>query len=549
MFQSTQCVRVVAFLMLILSTLGLLSCGQTVTQAPAKSGVLTNKKPNIVFILVDDMGAGEPSYVGGLIPTPAIDSLAEQGMQFTDAHTSSSVCTPTRYSILTGRYNWRSRLKSAALVKATSPALMDANRLTLAKMLKQSGYQTGLVGKWHLGVDWQLLDKSNDPELHIEQKYKQPSSWLIDYSQPFKNGPVDQGFDQAFFILSSLDMPPYVYLKDNQATSIPTVNKGFAHNEYNDYKRIGAADKDFNANTVLAKWATESRRYIKDKATNNKDQPFFLYVALTSPHTPVTPGEKFKGRYPQYSTYADFMAETDWVVEQILAELKASGLEDDTMVVFTADNGFAPYVEIPKMIKAGYRPSGPYRGAKANIYEGGHRVPFIVKWPNKIAAGKTSEQTINSTDIFATFADMLGKKQQIPDNAAEDSFSFYANLMGNDKAVRPFTIHHSIKGQFAIRQGDWKLLMTTGDGGGWALPWQNQVTPAKLVQLYNLKNDPSESTNLELQYPEKVQQLVTLLATAIKDGRTTAGSKQSNEGWPYRDKATAAVFTELQKQE
>jgi arylsulfatase A-like enzyme len=505
-----------------------------------------SSKPNIVFILVDDMGFGEPSYAGGIIPTPAIDSIAQEGIQFTDAHTSSSVCPPTRYSILTGRYNWRSRLKSAALVKTTSPALMDSKRYSLAKMLQQSGYYTGLVGKWHLGVDWQLLVKSADPEPFVKHKHKkqQETSWLVDYSKPFKNGPIDQGFNEAFFILSSLDMPPYVYLKDKKATSIPTVNKGFLHNEYNDYQRIGAATEDFEASTVLAKWASKSKRFIQQQAKNNQ-QPFFLHLSLTSPHTPVTPGEKFKGKYPKYSMYADFMAETDWVVAEVLSELQATGIDDNTIVIFTSDNGFAPYVEIPKMLAAGYQPSGPFRGAKANIYEGGHRVPFLVKWPQHIAPNTVSKQTISSTDIFATFADILGVKYKIPDNAAEDSFSFYDNLLGKDRPVRPFTIHHSISGKFAIRQDDWKLILTTDNGGGWDLPWQKLTTPAKVVQLYNLKNDIAETQNLESKHPEKVNELVALLASAIREGRTTPGNKQNNEGWPFKNKQVELTFPTL----
>lgn len=498
-------------------------------------------RPNIVLILADDMGYGEPSHAGGIIPTPALDRMVKEGMRFTDAHTSSSVCTPTRYGILTGRYNWRSRLKSSVLFNPTDRALMDPNRLNLPGFLQKAGYHTACVGKWHLGADWVKL-KNPNPDTK-----KRSASWQIDYTQPFKNGPVDVGFDEAFFILSSLDMAPYVYLRNNRAVTVPTVNKGFPHNEYNKYQRIGAAAEDFEASNCLADWAAESRSYIKRRAADKSKKPFFLYLPLTSPHTPITPGKAFKDRYKQYSWYADFMAETDWVVEQVLEQLDASGVDDETLIVFTSDNGFAPYVKIPKMITAGYRPSGSWRGAKATIYEGGHRVPFLVRWPGKVKGGSTCDVTICTTDFLATFAEMLGKQDQIPDNAAEDSFSFYPCLSGSTDPIRPFTIHHSISGKFAIRKGDWKLVMTNNEGGGWALPWQKISTKSKLVQLYNLKEDPRESKNLEDSHPEIVEALVNELAKALHDGRTTPGEKQKNEGWPYRDGATKKIYPQLQE--
>lgn len=497
--------------------------------------------PNIVLILADDMGPGEPAHAGGIIPTPALDRLAVEGMRFTDAHTSSAVCTPTRYGILTGRYNWRSRLKRGTLNHVTSKALMDPKRLNLPKFLQDAGYHTACIGKWHLAADWVKLSGQD-----IKKK---DSSWQVDYSKPFRNGPIDVGFDEAFFILSSLDMAPYVYLRNDRAVTVPTVNKSFPHNEYNDYHRSGAAAQDFEASHCLADWTAESRRYIKQRAADASDQPFFLYLSLTSPHTPIVPGPAFKGRYKQYSWYADFVAETDWVVEQVLEQLKQSGVDDNTLVIFTSDNGFAPYVKIPRMIAAGYRPSGCYRGAKANVYEGGHRVPFLVRWPGHVNAGSQSDSTICTTDFFATFADILGKKDQIPDNAAEDSFSFFSCLKGKSGAIRPFTIHHSMHGQFAIRMGDWKLIMTTGSGGGWKEPWKATETTSRVVQLYNLKDDPGETNNLEDTHQEMVDELVNVLAKALHDGRTTTGEKQRNDGWPYLDQTTLQYYPQLKEHE
>ena len=282
------------------------------------------------------------------VPTPALDKLAEEGMRFTDAHTSSSVCTPTRYGILTGRYNWGSRLKRGVLVQVNSKALMDPNRLNLPNFLQQQGYHTGLVGRV---ASWRRL-ATRDREVKIRCGEKL-QFLKVDYSKPFKNGPVDVGFDQAF-LLSSLDMPPYLYLQNNKSLSIPDTNQFYHHNEYNDYHRIGAGHTSFDAHTCLADFARKSREYISEQA-KDKTKPFFLYVPLTSPHTPVTPGKKFKGKYKQYSMYADFIAETDWVVEEVMKQVKESGIDENTMIIYTSDNGFAPYVKIPKMLAAGYK--------------------------------------------------------------------------------------------------------------------------------------------------------------------------------------------------
>ena len=499
-------------------------------------------KPNIVLILADDMGVGEVSHAGGLIPTPALDRMAAEGMRFTDAHTTSSVCTPTRYGILTGRYNWRSRLKSGVLVNVNSKALMDPQRLNLGNFLQGAGYHTACIGKWQLGADWQAGPAGGAES----QKNRRPAkfgSWAVDYRKPFRNGPCDVGFDEAFFILSSLDMPPYLYLRDDRAVEVPTIDRGFPHNEYNDYKRVGAAAEGFDPSTCLADFAAESRKYIRARTAPGSDQPFFLYLALNSPHTPITPGKAFKGKYPQYSWYADFVAETDWVVGEVLAQLKESGVDDNTVVMFTADNGFAPYVKIPKMLAAGYKPSADWRGSKATIYEGGHRVPFLVRWPGTVGAGQECRSTICTTDFFATFADIIGQREKIPDEAAEDSFSFLASLKGSPDPVRPFTIHHDIGGRFAIRKGHWKLILSAKGGGGWG--GEKIKTPAKLVQLYHLGDDPGERKNLESSHPEKIGELVGDLAKAFRDGRTTPGEPQSNEGWPFRGKEIIAAFPQL----
>ncbi len=507
------------------------------------SHAVDKSNPNIILILADDMGPGEPRHMDGLIPTPALSQMKAEGMHFTDAHTTSSVCTPTRYGILTGRYNWRSRLKSGVLTNVNSPALMDPKRLNLGTFLQNSGYHTACIGKWHLGVDWE-----KNPDFKSTSKRPEKfASWAVDYTKSYRNGPTDVGFDEAFFILASLDMPPYLYLRNDRAVEVPTIDRGFPHNEYNDYERVGAAAEGFDPSECLADFAAESRKYIKERVADESEKPFFLYLPLNSPHTPVRPGKAFKGKYPQYSWYADFMAETDWVVGEVLAQLEESDIDANTMVIFTSDNGFAPYVKIPKMFAAGYRPSWEYRGAKATLFEGGHRVPFLVRWPKVISGGTKSDATICTTDFFATFAEVLGKQDEIPDNAAEDSFSFFPCFTTNTESIRPFTVHHGIGGEFSVRKGPWKLLLSTKVNGGWGdMPGQEDInTPAEKVQLYHLGNDHGERKNLEKEHPEKIEELVNDLAKAFADGRTTPGKPQSNEGWPIRNKAGAKGFEQL----
>jgi len=487
-------------------------------------------RPNIVLIYVDDMGLGE--YGGGLIPTPAIDSLARDGMEFTDAHTSSSVCTPSRYSILTGRYNWRSYLKSNVIGGAGSKALMTPEMMSMPAFLQQSGYHTACIGKWHLGADFEHLPKTTS---NPNPDGPATGNWAMDYTQPVKNGPTDVGFDEAFWLFASLDFAPYTYFRGNKAVTVPTVNKGFRQNEHSNFMRIGPAAEDFDPSTCLETWTEEACDYIQRRAKAPEQNPFFLYFALTSPHTPIVPGKGFKGCYPQYSWYADFIAETDYRVGQVLEQLQSLGLDDNTIVIFSADNGFASYVQIPKMFEAGYRPNGAWRNGKANLYEGGHRVPFLVRWPGKVKPGSRSDVTICQTDLYATFSDILGNKDTIPVNAAVDSFSFLSSLKGDSTPTRPFTIHHSINGNFAIRRGDWKLLLTDRPDVAWSLPFEKGLkTPAKLVQLYNLKDDPGETKNLEYSHPELIQVLVDQLVKAMRYGRTTPGPVQENEGWPYK---------------
>ena len=471
--------------------------------------------PNIIYILADDMGYGDPRHAGGKVPTPNLDRLAAEGMRFADAHTSSSVCTPTRYGILTGRYNWRSTLKQGVLGGNSQP-LIPEGRQTIASFLAKEGYRTAVIGKWHLGLGWEKLAKARKAEAGPTEG----EGWRLDFSQPVKRGPLTLGFQEDFIISASLDMAPYVYLRNDKPVAMPTVTKRF--------HRPGPAAADFEAERCLRDFAREARACIRRSGKGK----FFLYLPLTSPHTPVVPSEAWKGK-SGIGDYGDFLMETDWVVGEVLAELESAGIARDTLLIFTSDNGFAPAAGLQDQLKQGHKPLADWRGTKSDIWEGGHRVPFLVRWPAVVKAGSTCGTTICTTDFFATAADVSGKRAAIPAQAAEDSFSMLPLLKGEDGFKREFTIHHSINGSFAIRKGEWKLCLCS-DSGGWSGPKPDSEASksAYPVQLYNLKDDPAESKNLAEQEMERVQELAAILAKAIKDGRTTSGPAQGNDGKP-----------------
>ncbi len=479
------------------------------------------QKPNIIFILADDMGIGDVSYTTGKAATPHIDRLAAEGMRFTNAHTSSSVCSPTRYGILTGRYNWRSWLKRSVLFSPDKRGpMIPHSRMSIPAFLRKNGYHTAIIGKWHLGLNWQYLDTPRNPE-HPGKYKKQGKGWDIDYSRKAKGGPTTLGFTQSFFIAGSLDMPPYIYFKNDKPLSIPTHVKAFG--------RPGAAAADFEASRCLRDFARESVAYINERA-KEPTRPFFLYLPLTSPHTPIVPSKDWQGKSP-IGKYGDFIMETDWVVGQVLKALDDKHLASNTLVIFTSDNGCSPAAKINKLIRMGHKPNGDLRGKKADIYEGGHNVPFVVRWPGKVKSATVSSRIICTTDFFSTAADVIGEKANIPATAAEDSFSFLPTLLGNKQPPRPFIIHHSVNGSFAIRQGKWKLCLCPGSGG-WSVPRPKQAWKDDTllpVQLFDMDADPSEKTNLAKQHPDIVNRLIKTLNAAIIKGRSTPGPPQKND--------------------
>ncbi|MEX0315212.1 MAG: arylsulfatase [Allomuricauda sp.] len=484
----------------------------------------TEQRPNIIFVLADDLGYGDITAfnINSKIKTPHLDELANEGMMFTDAHTSSAVCTPTRYGILTGRYNWRSTLKQGVLIGA-SKALIPNSRTTVASILKKSGYNTGFIGKWHLGWDWAL----KNPELEPTTGWQDTTFANIDYSKPVKNSPNDLGFDYAYGHSGSLDMAPYVYVENGMATEIPdstTVNTG----KYS-WWRKGPTSKDFIHEDVTPNFFRRGIKYVEEQA--NKKDPFFLYLALPSPHTPILPTEEWQGK-SDLNPYADFMMMVDDYMGKLNAAVKNAGIEDNTIIVFTSDNGCSPAAKIEELTEKGHYPSYLFRGHKADIFEGGHRVPYIVKWPEKVKKGSVNPQIICTTDFAATCAAIVG--YDLKDNEAEDSYNMLPLLKQEpiDGDFREATVHHSINGSFAIRKGDWKLIMCPGSGG-WSFPTPNNKEAIKdlpRVQLYNLKNDPAESNNLQANNSEKVDELKSLLTKYIQEGRSTPGIAQRNDG-------------------
>lgn len=448
--------------------------------------------PNIVLILADDMGYGDIRALNpeGKIPTPCLDTLAAQGMRFTDMHSPSSVCTPTRYSILTGRYNWRSRLKSGVLY-GYDPPLIERERPTLASLLKDCGYHTAAIGKWHLGLGWQLTDARHTPA-----KNKPPKEEHVDFSKPFTGGPTALGFDYFYGIAASLDMPPYVFLENDRAVSVPATRKKWV--------REGAAATDFEAVDVLPALTAKAVAYLESRAAEAKaGKPFFLYLPLNSPHTPILPTDQWAGK-SCLNAYADFVMQTDATVGTITETLEKLGLTENTIFIFTSDNGCSPQADFAELRAKGHDPSAGFRGMKADIFEGGHRVPFLVRWPGKVRAGSESDQLACLVDFMATFAEIAGVR-----HTGEDSVSLLDALTETARGpLRSEVIHHSINGSFAIRQGDWKLCLCPGSGG-WSDPKPGSDVTKTLppIQLYDMKTDSAETQNRERDEPERVREM------------------------------------------
>jgi arylsulfatase A-like enzyme len=475
------------------------------------------QKPNVILVLADDLGYGDLSCYNSesKIFTPNIDKLSENGILFTDAHAASALSTPTRYSILTGRYPWRTTLKEGVL-SGYSKALIAPGRKTIADLFSSSGYRTACIGKWHLGWDWNYKDGSSKND-------------DVDFTKPIVNGPTERGFDYFYGIPASLDIAPYVYVENNLATSIPNriiqPQKGFL------LMHGGVASPDFNEEECLPELIGRSVKYIKDQ--ENAESPFFLYLPLTAPHTPVLPTAEFRGKTP-IGDYGDFVVMVDHMIKQITDALEKTNQTDNTIIIFTSDNGYAPYIGVTDLENKGHYPSYIYRGYKSDIYEGGHRVPLIVSY-GKRYANIINNSLVSLNDFYATFADMLDYK--LADNEAEDSYSLWSVLSRKGLTSRPDVVCASANGSLSIRTPQFKLIFAAGSGG-WGYPRKSSdLAGLPLLQLFDIQKDPSEKNNLinSVKYAVEIKKMTFLMRKYVEDGRSTPGKKVNNDtpnNWP-----------------
>jgi arylsulfatase A-like enzyme len=470
-------------------------------------------RPNIVYILADDLGYGDVQILNpgrGKIRTPNLDRLAGEGMIFTDAHSGSSVCTPTRYGLLTGRYAWRTRLQRGVLDGTDDPPLIAEGRLTVPAYLKRHGYETAAIGKWHLGFRSEVPAGAKAADSKDKARRRMGENGLP-VGARIIGGPVTRGFDYFWGCSNARTMSGLIE-NERVIENLPPVE-------------------------MLPRLARRAVAYVAARAAAARaGRPFFLYLPLTSPHTPILPTPEWKGR-SGLGDYGDFVMQTDAVVGEVLAALAEHGIADNTLVIFTSDNGCSPQAGTEELEKKGHFASAKLRGYKADIWDGGHRVPFLARWPGRILPGRTSAQLICHTDLMATMAEILGEK--LPENAGEDSVSILPALLGRDtKPLREAVVHHSIQGMFSIRQGSWKLEFCPGSGG-WGKPGDADARKSGLpeLQLYDLAKDLGETRNLQSEQPEVVARLTTLLAGYVSSGRSTPGAPQANDvavEWPAK---------------
>jgi len=464
---------------------------------------------SIVLIYADDLGYGEVKALNPdrcKLDTPAMDSLAREGMVFTDGHSASAVCTPSRYSLLTGRYAWRSTLQKGVL-NPWGKNLIRPERITLPELVKTKGYVTAAIGKWHLGWDWQ----------------KREGQYVFD--EPVRGGPVDHGYDY-YFGPDVPDFPPFAWVENDRLTALPTVNSTPDPRG----GRGGPMVPSWDPEDMLSILADKATDYLKARAEDQ--QPFFLYFGLTSPHTPIVPSTDWTGKSGM-GAYCDFVLETDHTVGRVLQALKETELDKNTLVLFSSDNGCSsgPSKSIKLAKEYGHYTSAKLRGHKGSSFEGGTRVPFIVRWPGVVPAGSRCDRTVCQIDIMATVADVLGI--EMPGTAGVDSISFLP-LLKDPEAVAPrdALVLHNYYGQFSLRQGDYKLIFAPGNGGGFGGGPSDADAIQRgdpRVQLYSLADDPAEAVNLANSYPEVVERLIQRMNALKQAGRSTPGAPQKND--------------------
>lgn len=486
---------------------------------PALAQRRARNRPNIVVILADDLGYGDVACYNpaSKISTPYLDRLASEGLRFLDAHTPCGVCSPTRYGLLTGRYPWRTELKTQVLWPYDKP-LIAADRLTLPGMLKRYGYRTGCIGKWHLGWDWATTDGSKvnaqvrigDPQREIRNEFAKK----ILFDKPVGEGPITRGFD-TYFGVDLPNFPPYAFIENDKLLTKPNVAKPDAM-----FGWPGPMTPAWRLEGVLPEVTRRAVKFVQD----NSAAPYFLYLPLTGPHTPIAPDDEFVGK-SKAGKYGDFVQQVDWSVGQVMEAIRKSPAANDTIVIFTSDNG-PENLTYPVLQEFDHSSMGLLRGAKRMLWEGGHRVPFIAWGPGRVPAGKTEKEVICLTDLMATVASLVGHK--LPNDAAEDSYDISSVLLGkrrSDVPLREATVHHSINNEYGLRQGDWVFIESEKSAHGVAEPawWKERhgIKPhGQPAELFHLKEDLGETKNLYAQYPERVQEMRTLLEKYKQDGRS-----------------------------
>ena len=496
------------------------------------SALYAQQKPNVVIILADDMGYGDASCDNpyARTSTPAIDNLAKEGIRFTDAHSAGALSGPSRYGLVTGRYFFR-ETKQKEYWGYLAPYI-STDRLTIGSMMRNAGYTTACIGKWHLGLGWALKD-SQRPQILNPHRFDYTNT---NFSAPVKGGPTELGFDYSFILPASLDMPPYVFVRNDEVVDPNVVLTAdvYPHSKdstvyawdrkYTDeddiywergvWWRNGEMSRSFKFEDCLPTIIREGISFI-DRASKS-GQPFFLYMPLTGPHTPWLPEERFQGT-SQMGVYGDFIANIDDAVAQVTRKLRELGLEENTIVIFSSDNGAA--WEEEDVLRYAHQSNWGRRGEKGDAWDGGHHVPLIVRWPQRIAASNVSDATVGLVDLFATLADLTG--QTLPEGHAEDSFSFLPILNGDMKArTRNHIIYLSGSGKLAIKQGKWKFIDGLGSCG---FTYPARVEPyinGPKGQLYDMENDPLERNNLYLSQPDKVKEMKMLLDRLVEAGHS-----------------------------
>lgn len=490
-------------------------------------------RPHIVILYADDLGYGDLQCYNpdrGKIPTPQIDRLAQEGMRFTDAHSSSGVCSPSRYTLLTGRYHWRTRLQ-AGIVNLWEEPLIAAGRLTIGGLAKQQGYRTACIGKWHLGWDWPISGserkalaavssrrKANDRRTPESVTADQQRLWQQIFARPIGGGPTTVGFDR-YFGTDVPNWPPYCFIENEQTVGIPTTLLSQADFGNHRASLQGPAVADWSLEGVLPRLRDEAVAFIEQSAS--QPEPFLLYMPLTSPHTPLAVNEPWRGKSGLKNACADLIMETDAVVGDVLAAIDRAGVTEETLVIFTSDNGFAPYVGAKELESRGHFPSGPLRGYKSDVWEGGHRVALIVRYPGVVAPASRCGQLVHQADLLATIASVLAV--DLPADAGEDSISLLPLLQGESQPVRQHAISCSIRGLPAIRDGHWKLILGPGSGG------RSKGGEDSGLQLYDLATDLGEQKNLAAQEPERVAAMTAAYQKIVAEGRSTNGPQQAND--------------------